>query len=179
MKGARRFLVAMFVIAAVAGASCAKDPGGTLRVTAPGATAVYFAVDKVNTSGTANPTKFAPPNFEAPLETGTYKPRLLGLEAVKDGATWRITSAGPWGTLATFSVHPKVATEVKLGPPLALRPTVQAAGAVVSIGLKITGQAGETYSPSVTKNGVAVSPPTLTVVGKDGKELASGKFEFG
>jgi hypothetical protein len=168
-----RFAVALAVTGLIL-TSCAKDPTGTVRVTAAGATTVYLTMD---TPG-GGATKFDQPNFEAAVEVGSYRPRMLVLQAMQGGDAWRMTGAGPWGSLHAITVKEKATTEIKVGPPITLTPTVQANDPVVGIGLQVTGKMGESYSPSVTKNGVA-GPLKVTIVGKDGKELSSGKFEFG
>ena len=47
--------------------------------------------------------------------------------------------------------------------------------------LVIKGQAGETYRPSVSRDGkrVRTSAPSFTVLGRSGKVHGSGKFQFG
>jgi hypothetical protein len=50
----------------------------------------------------------------------------------------------------------------------------------VRLSLSITGQGGEGYSAgSITKAGARLPPPAFTIRAKDGKEVASGSFQYG
>ena len=49
----------------------------------------------------------------------------------------------------------------------------------MSIGLTLLGQAGEHYSPQVLTHNGPLPAPAILIVDESGKELASGKFEYG
>jgi hypothetical protein len=49
----------------------------------------------------------------------------------------------------------------------------------VSLGLTIEGQAGERYSPRISRNGVVLPPPEFVVVNEAKAVVAKGKFEYG
>ncbi len=92
---------------------------------------------------------------------------------------WQISSRGPWGDLSRVKVKNEETTVVKLGPPLLIKPKISQRSSLVSIDFSMTGQAGEHYSASVTKNGRRLAAPGLKIVDEAGKVLASGKFEYG
>ena len=91
------------------------------------------------------------------------------------GSKWQMISekAPPLRTLLNRKVEP--------GPPLTVSTRVRRQGSMMLLDLVIKGQAGETYGPSITKDGrrVRSSAPSFTVVGRSGKVVGSGKFEFG
>jgi len=94
-----------------------------------------------------------------------------------EGSRWQMTSVKdpPLRNLLNRKVRP--------GPPLTVGTRVrrQGQGSVMLLDLVIKGQAGETYPPSITKDGKRVrsSAPSFTVVGRSGKVVGSGKFQFG
>ena len=91
------------------------------------------------------------------------------------GSKWQMTSVkGP-------PLRNLLNRKVKPGPPLTVGARVRRQGSVMLLDLVIKGQAGETYQPSITKDGKRVrsSVPSFTVVGRSGKVVGSGKFQFG
>jgi hypothetical protein len=91
------------------------------------------------------------------------------------GSQWQMVSekSPPLRTLLNRKVKP--------GPPLTVGTRVRRQGSTMLLDLVIKGQAGETYGPSITKDGKRVrSPaPSFTVVDRSGRVVGSGKFEFG
>ena len=91
------------------------------------------------------------------------------------GSKWQMTSVKdpPLRNLLNRKVKP--------GPPLTVGARVRRQGSIMLLDLVIKGQAGETYRPSLTKDGKRVrsSVPSFTVVGRSGKVVGSGKFQFG
>ena len=91
------------------------------------------------------------------------------------GSKWQMTSAKdpPLRILLDRKVKP--------GPPLTVGTRIRRQGSMMLLDLVIKGQAGETYGPSITKDGKRVrsSAPSFTVVGRSGKVVGSGKFQFG
>ena len=91
------------------------------------------------------------------------------------GSKWQMISENdpPLRTLLNRKVKP--------GPPLTVGTRVRRQGSLMLLDLVIEGQAGETYGPSITKDGKRVrsSAPSFTVVGRSSKVVGSGKFEFG
>jgi hypothetical protein len=91
------------------------------------------------------------------------------------GSKWQMTSVKgpPLRNLLNRKVRP--------GPPLTVGARTRRRGSMMLLDLVIKGQAGETYRPSISKDGKPVgSPaPSFTVVGRSGKVVGSGKFEFG
>lgn len=117
------------------------------------------------------------------VKTGTYRPRRLEIVKEGGGNKWRVFSLGPWGDLRTIKVRRDETTVIKPGEPFFISANVgrqrQSGSRLVSIGLSITGRAGEHYSPRIAKNGRDVGAPKLKIVDESGKVLASGKFEYG
>jgi len=125
-------------------------------------------------------------NSEASLEAGTYKPWALRLvkrdqtgKAGKPATTWVVTSRGPWGAIAKIDVAQGKTTTLKAGEPLTMKANVSYGGGTALVGFEIVGSGGEVYQPYIYKNGQAQSPPGLKIVDESGKELASGKFQYG
>ena len=91
------------------------------------------------------------------------------------GSKWQMVSekSPPLRTLLNRKVKP--------GPPLTVGTRVRRQGSTMLLDLVIKGQAGETYGPSITKDGKRVrsSAPSFTVVGRSGRVVGSGKFQFG
>ena len=92
-----------------------------------------------------------------------------------EGGTWKMTS------VKDPLLRSLLDRKVKPGPPLTVGARVRRQGSMMLLDLVIRGQTGETYRPSVTKDGkhVGTSAPSFTVVGRSGKVVGSGKFEFG
>ena len=91
------------------------------------------------------------------------------------GSKWQMTSVkGP-------PLRNLLNRKVKPGAPLTVGARVRRQGSMMLLDLVIKGQAGETYRPSLTKDGKRVrsSVPSFTVVGRSGKVVGSGKFQFG
>ena len=91
------------------------------------------------------------------------------------GSKWQMTSVKdpPLRNLLNRKVKP--------GPPLTVGARVRRQGSIMLLDLVIKGQAGETYQPSITKNGKRVrsSVPSFTVVDRSGRVVGSGTFQFG
>jgi len=68
---------------------------------------------------------------------------------------------------------------LKLGPPFEIRTDVKRNNRIVSIGLKMVGQAGEHYSPEVLTHNGPLPAPKVTIVDESDQVLASGNFEYG
>jgi hypothetical protein len=60
-----------------------------------------------------------------------------------------------------------------------MRTDVQRKNQTVSIGLTLTGQAGEHYNPQVLTHSGPLPAPKITIVNDANDVLASGKFEYG
>jgi hypothetical protein len=91
------------------------------------------------------------------------------------GSTWKMIS------VKDPLLRSLLNRKVKPGPPLTVGARPRRQGSTMLLDLVIRGQAGETYRPSITKDGkpVGTSAPSFTVVGRSGKVVGSGKFEFG
>jgi hypothetical protein len=75
----------------------------------------------------------------------------------------------------SFLVSEDTPATLKMGGPLNNTVTVQRTGNNLNLSYKLTGAGGHQYS---SMNGRSDKPPTFSVK-KDGKEIASGKFEYG
>jgi len=114
------------------------------------------------------------------VNVGVYRPWRLSIAAKQDGNSWRIKSSGPWSKLKRIRVKKEQTTVLKLGPPFLVKTDVRRRnGRMVLIAFSIIGQAGERYSPRVTKNARRLPAPKCKIVDEAGKILASGKFEYG
>ncbi len=108
------------------------------------------------------------------------RPQRLRVIKKENGGTWQLETTGPWGELAQIKVENHQTTMLRVGPPLLIKPAVQRSGAVVSIGLSITGQAGEEYGVrQITKDGRQPAAPGVKIVDEAGKVLVAGKFAYG
>ncbi|MHC5059583.1 MAG: hypothetical protein ACYTFK_00645 [Planctomycetota bacterium] len=151
-----------------------SGPPGHIKLDAPGARMQL-------SSGLWYSVNIKPDAGELEVKAGTYRPRMLEIVKESGPDKWRIYSTGPWGKLGTIKVKKDETTVVKAGPAILVSADVQrrSGSRSVSIGFSITGQAGEQYSPHVTRNGRDLGTPKLKIVDESQKVLASGKFEYG
>jgi hypothetical protein len=110
---------------------------------------------------------------------GLYRTQHLQIKTKRDGDAWQIESLGPWGTLEQIEVKENQTTALKLGPPFLVKPEVESRPTAVSIGLTITGQAGEQYRNAITKNNQRIPPAKIKILDEAGATLVSGNFEYG
>jgi len=149
------------------------QPKGDIKIEAAGA-------ELKLQGGSFGRTKTVSSTGPAALSTGTYRPQLLQITTRRGGDTYQIESRGPWGKLEQIEVKEKQTTTIQLGPPLVIKPVVNKGGQQqVSIGLSITGQAGEEYRNVVTKNNQRVPAPNVKIVDEAGAVLAVGNFAYG
>ena len=66
-----------------------------------------------------------------------------------------------------------------MGTPLTVGVDIRQQGGIASIGLLVTGQAGERYVGGVLRNGTMLPPPRFKIVAQSGKVLGSGRFKYG
>jgi hypothetical protein len=149
------------------------QPKGFVKIDAAGA-------EMQLRGGQFSRTKTASSTGTVTLSTGTYRPQHLQITTRQDGDTYQIESRGPWGKLEQTEVKENQTTVLKLGPPFAIKPEAnQTSPQQVSIGLSITGQAGEQYRNVVTKNNQRVPAPKVKIVDEAGTVLVAGVFEYG
>jgi hypothetical protein len=121
---------------------------------------------------------------EIQLTAGTYSVLAYSLRA-KDagGAEWRIVGqAGSSGNRLDLKANETV--QLRFGAPLkATVATRKVSSNEYSFSPKITGQAGEYYSPrDITRNGSTPPAPTFEIRDGSGakiKTIASGRFRYG
>jgi hypothetical protein len=161
-------------------AESASNTTGKLKVSTPG---VMLEL-KMGTKPTPVPN-----GREIPLPVGAYTPAKITCYA-KQGAgkkpeMWSIQSTGPFGTLKEISVTEGQVTDVTAGPPFTLtagvsKATMKAGVKTVPISLRITGAAGEIYSPAtIMKDKTKMPAPQVRVLDEKGAVLAQGAFEYG
>ena len=116
-----------------------------------------------------------------PVKThvGQYLAPMGSLAMNADGDKWLASFYGAQDVSSRITVTKGQTTTLKFGPPLNVKTEVESAGRQVSIGLSITGRAGERFNPQVMKNGSVLEAPKLQIVDEAGTVLASGKFEYG
>jgi hypothetical protein len=110
------------------------------------------------------------------LFMGTYTPTELSLT----NGQFRLVSEGPFGRLHAINVSDNRTTALDFGPPLKVKADVgNPCGPDVTIGMTVTGKAGEEYSATVEKNGLRRGAPAVRILDEKGKVLESGTFKFG
>jgi hypothetical protein len=113
------------------------------------------------------------------VKAGTHRPYQATLTS-KDGDKWfSLRANGPWGQLQKIRVQKDQTTAVKLGSPFTVNTKIDHRGAYVYIGLSLIGQSGEHWTPVVFTNKSYLPAPGFRIVDQAGKQLYSGKFEFG
>ena len=105
---------------------------------------------------------------------GVYRLRSIEITAEKDGQSYTIRSTGPWGELSKVEIRKDETTVIKCGPPLKAKADVRRSGREVSLGLSVTGCAGEMYGPRSLRQ-----VPGVKIVDEAGNLLSEGKFAFG
>lgn len=114
------------------------------------------------------------------LPVGRYSIAMLQLGSKdEEGVEWTLQCLRPPEKLRQFEIREGETTSLEIGPPLTLATTTSKKGKTVSIGLELTGRAGEPYLPGVEKNGKRQDAPTLKILDENDKELASGSFRYG
>lgn len=113
-------------------------------------------------------------NEEVEAFAGIYLPRSIQITAQKDGQSYTISSKGPWGELSRVEIKKDETTVIKCGPPLKAKADVRRSGREVSLGLSVTGCAGEGYSLRSLRQ-----VPGVKIVDEAGNLLSEGKFAFG
>jgi hypothetical protein len=126
------------------------------------------------------------------VKAGVYRPaqlyRTLDKQIVSDDGSkatesWQLSGGGPWGDLATIEVEKGKTTVVKFDGPLTAKVDATYSnvgdGATASLALQLVGPHGEQYSPLVKKDGKTVDAPKFAILDEAGKELHTGRFEYG
>jgi hypothetical protein len=159
--------------------STALAAGGIIKVATPGVGL------ELKLNGKPTPV---PNGKEVPIPAGTYTPASIqyfapGAGTAKAGM-WSIKCTAGFGKLATIPVQDGATTTVEAGPPFTLRASISPRqtpqGTVVSIGLAITGKAGEQYSAATIMKGASISPaPQVRILDEKGAPLAQGTMEYG
>ena len=108
-----------------------------------------------------------------------YNAQRLSILQKLNGHDWRIEGVGPWGGLSRIKIRRNQTTELRLGPPLLVKPDVSRSGSVLSIGYSIIGQAGEHYRSFVTQDGRTVIGAKINIIDEAGNVLKAGQFSYG
>ena len=114
-----------------------------------------------------------------PVHARIHRPHHLRLSIDQDGHHYFILSQGPWGDLTKITVKNNQTTNLRLGPPLMIKPTIQKRNSMVEIQFDIFGQAGERYEKFIRKNNRAVTGAKIEITNEAGDVLESGKFRYG
>jgi len=173
----------VFALALATQVRSASPSFGKIKVTTPGL--VLELQDPTSRNKRVN----IPANQEIPAPPGTYKTTKLTQYAQDTSTarptTWSIMCRSQFGNVATVTVAAGETTEVSAGAPLVVRADAQvvkdkAKGTSVSIGLGVYGSAGESYATdSIMQGKRRVPTPSLKILDENGKEMASGTFEYG
>jgi hypothetical protein len=113
-------------------------------------------------------------NEAVKASAGIYRPKSIEITAEKDGQSYTITSRGPLGTSSKVEIKKDETTVIKCGPPLKAKADVRRSGREVSLGLSVTGCAGEIYSLRSLRN-----VPGVKIIDEKDNLLSEGKFAFG
>lgn len=111
------------------------------------------------------------------VHIGTYKPSYANYFKEQNGDRWQLYSS--LGSLPEIKVGKRETVSLRFGPPFIVKTDVRRNGGNVTIGLSITGRAGELYDVRLKKNGKTVPAPKVKIVDEAGGVLASGKFAYG
>ena len=112
----------------------------------------------------------------------TYQSTYLCVSKKRGAEVWSIKGYGGWGQLANLNVEKNQTVNLKVGPPFVLKPDVaiRKGARPITIGLSLTGQAGEAYAlNTVTKNGRPVKDLAIHIVDSNGVVLSQGNVEYG
>ncbi len=121
-----------------------------------------------------------------PLPAGRYAAVYAGVEK-RDAAgnVWIFSGGlgsapGDLGALNSFEIKPGETTSIKVGPPFAVKTEVQRyVGGTISIGLVLTGCAGEQYRPDFQRNHKRAPQHAFKIVDEKGTVLVADKFQYG
>ena len=113
-------------------------------------------------------------NNPVKINTRILSPRYLTISKTQDSNSIQLISYGPWGDLSRIKIKNNETLSLKVGPPFIIRPSVKKQPGLVSIGIDIIGQAGESYSiPRLPK------APKVKIMDENGKIVNSGSFSYG
>jgi len=95
----------------------------------------------------------------------------------KDGNTWALELAGGQSFTSPIPADPN---GTKAGPAVIVKTDVRRqSDREVSIGLVLTGPAGEMFRPGVMKNGSRQSAPAFRIVNEAGQVILDDSFQYG
>ncbi len=116
------------------------------------------------------------------LPSGSYRAMQIRLtKKDKKGSEWALSCYG-WsdgGKLTEFEVKEGETTTIKAGPPLTVQTEATVEEEEISIGVSISGRAGEMYGAGASKDGERQATPSFRILDRSKKELASGSFKHG
>ncbi len=115
------------------------------------------------------------------LPPGQYHVFRWTFEQVDQAGVKWLYASSDYEASRPVTVRAGETTEVSFGPPLQAELTKQGtarAGGPLRFSLALTDQRGSGIS-SVTRDGEIPEPPVLRITDETGKEVASGKFEYG
>jgi len=155
----------------------AVDPAG-VRLTIRGALRLGATVGPATEAQAVKAGLYRPTQLYRTLEK-----QIVSDDGTKTTETWQLYSGGPWGDLEAIQVEKGKTTLVKFDGALTAK--VDAAfsdmgdGTTASLALQLVGPHGEQYSPLIKKDGKTAEAPKFTILDEAGKELHTGRFEYG
>jgi hypothetical protein len=119
------------------------------------------------------------------LPAGKYRLTNVTLHATDDKKVkWALRGRVPDKKAIEFEITKGNATELKIGPPLAIRTSERVtrsllSGRVVSFGVSSVDGAGIEYQAGPERGGRQGLPPSVKIVDENDKILSIGQFEYG
>ena len=108
------------------------------------------------------------------VNTRVLKPRFLTISKRQDNQIHLLNSRGPWGDISRIRIKNNDKIELRLGPPLLIKPSVSKSNRYVTIGFSIIGQVGESYEIPI-----GATVPKVKIIDEQGNALATGSFAYG
>ena len=114
------------------------------------------------------------------LAPGTYHVEALALTRLDaEGLPWTIFGRKGIGQPITFEVRPGQVTQLKLGPPISVGADVTVKDGEMKVSLVLAGVGGEYYAAAAIKDLNLRKAPDFRISDESGKELDSGKCNYG
>lgn len=113
------------------------------------------------------------------VPVGNYMTVDVAMRRTERGAAWSLECDWPGGKLQNFSVRRDETTQLPAGPPLVGEVRTDLYDNSLMLSFALRGRAGEEYEAGARRNGRSQPAPSFVIQDETGKELASGKFEYG
>lgn len=114
------------------------------------------------------------------LPEGQYQLMSAALKTKdKDGAEWTLTNLKGAVKSQSFEITSEKPYELKLGPPLVVKPDITQSGTGYVINAVVTGKGEETYLPGAAKNGRNEPAPSVTITDEKDNVLVKAVLQYG